>query len=110
MAIFLIVVAIFGKVITGFSVFGQSQINRLATGVGIILKGEVELVFSGVPATSDVLSKLIGVAMIDHGYSHNLISPSPAKFLLSCKITQHGKRFKATHSRGVGNRQPQASH
>jgi len=35
MATFLILVAIPGKVVTGFAVFGQPQINRLAIGVGM---------------------------------------------------------------------------
>jgi len=64
MAIFLITVAIIGKVITGFSVFGQPQINRLAIGVGMIPRGEVGLVFAGVGAASGVLSKSLGAAII----------------------------------------------
>ncbi|WP_414526471.1 cation:proton antiporter [Nodularia chucula] len=64
MAIFLIIVAIIGKVITGFSVFGQPQINRLAIGVGMVPRGEVGLVFAGVGAASGVLSKSLGAAII----------------------------------------------
>jgi Kef-type K+ transport system membrane component KefB len=64
MAIFLITVAIIGKVITGFSMFGQPQINRLAIGVGMIPRGEVGLVFAGVGAASGVLSKSVGAAII----------------------------------------------
>ena len=64
MAIFLITVAIIGKVITGFSVFGQPQINRLAIGVGMIPPGEVGLVFACVGAASGVLSKSLGAAII----------------------------------------------
>ncbi len=63
MAIFLITVAIIGKVITGLSVSGQPQINRLAIGVGMILRGEVGLVFAGVGAASGVLSKSLGAAI-----------------------------------------------
>jgi Kef-type K+ transport system membrane component KefB len=64
MPTFLIAVAIFGKVITGLTVFGQSQINRLAIGVGMIPRGEVGLVFAGVGAASGVLSKSLGAAII----------------------------------------------
>lgn len=35
-ATFLIVVAIIGKVITGFTIFGQPDTNRLAIGVGMV--------------------------------------------------------------------------
>ncbi|MFM7363487.1 MAG: cation:proton antiporter [Cuspidothrix sp.] len=64
MAIFLITVAIIGKVVTGLTVFGQPGINRLAIGVGMIPRGEVGLIFAGVGAASGVLSKPLGAAII----------------------------------------------
>jgi len=63
-AMFLITVAILGKVVTGLAVFGQPGINRLAIGVGMIPRGEVGLVFVGVGATSGVLSKSLEAAII----------------------------------------------
>ena len=63
-AIFLIVVAILGKVVTGWSVFGQAPINRLAIGVGMIPRGEVGLVFAGIGSASGVLSKPLEAAII----------------------------------------------
>ncbi|WP_421659330.1 cation:proton antiporter [Leptothermofonsia sp. ETS-13] len=64
MASFLILVAIFGKVVTGLSVFGQPGINRLAIGVGMIPRGEVGLVFASVGASSGVLGKSLEAAII----------------------------------------------
>lgn len=64
MATFLIVVAIIGKVVTGLTVFGQPQINRLAIGVGMIPRGEVGLVFAGVGSGSGILSKPLEAAII----------------------------------------------
>ncbi|MGA7937569.1 MAG: cation:proton antiporter [Kovacikia sp.] len=64
MASFLLVVAIFGKVVTGLSVFGQPGINRLAIGVGMIPRGEVGLVFAAVGSSSGVLSKPLEAAII----------------------------------------------
>lgn len=64
MASFLILVAIVGKVVTGFAVFGQPGINRLAIGVGMIPRGEVGLVFAAVGSTSGVLSKPLNAAII----------------------------------------------
>jgi Kef-type K+ transport system membrane component KefB len=64
MATFLILVAILGKVVTGFAVFGQPQINRLAIGVGRIPRGEVGLVFVGVSSATGVLSKPLEAAII----------------------------------------------
>ncbi|MEM8804508.1 MAG: cation:proton antiporter [Cyanobacteria bacterium P01_G01_bin.38] len=63
-ASFLVVVAIIGKVITGFAVFGQPGINRWAIGVGMIPRGEVGLVFAGVGAASGVLSESLDAAII----------------------------------------------
>ena len=63
-ALFLVVVAIIGKTITGFAVFGQPGINRLAVGFGMIPRGEVGLVFAGVGAASGVLSESLDAAII----------------------------------------------
>jgi len=63
-ATFLIVVAILGKVVTGFAVWGQPQLNQLAIGVGMIPRGEVGLVFAGVGAASGVLSPPLEAAII----------------------------------------------
>lgn len=64
MALFLIAIAIIGKVVTGFTVFGQGQINRLAIGVGMVPRGEVGLVFAGVGSASGVLSESLEAAII----------------------------------------------
>lgn len=63
-ATFLILVAIVGKVITGWTVFGQENINRPAIGIGMIPRGEVGLVFAGIGSASGVLSKPLEAAII----------------------------------------------
>jgi Kef-type K+ transport system membrane component KefB len=63
-ASFLMVVAILGKVVAGFTVFGQPGINRLAIGVGMIPRGEVGLIFAAVGSASGVLSKSLDAAII----------------------------------------------
>jgi Kef-type K+ transport system membrane component KefB len=63
-AVFLILIAIAGKLITGWVVFGQPGINRLAIGVGMIPRGEVGLVFAGIGAASGALNKPLEVAII----------------------------------------------
>jgi Kef-type K+ transport system membrane component KefB len=63
-ATFLLVVAIVGKVVTGFTVFGIPGVNRLAIGVGMIPRGEVGLVFAAVGSESGVLSKPLEAAVI----------------------------------------------
>ncbi|MBE9004971.1 cation:proton antiporter [Fortiea sp. LEGE XX443] len=81
MAIFLITVAIIGKVITGLSVFGQPQINRLAIGVGMIPRGEVGLVFAGVGAASGALSKPLGAAIIMMVIITTFLAPPLLRFV-----------------------------
>lgn len=63
-AVFLIAVAIIGKIVTGWAVFGQPGINRWAIGVGMIPRGEVGLVFAGIGSASGVLSKPLEVSII----------------------------------------------
>jgi len=63
-AAFLIAIAIVGKLVTGWSVFGQDKINRFAIGVGMIPRGEVGLVFAGIGSASGVLDKPLEAAII----------------------------------------------
>lgn len=63
-ATFLIAVAIVGKVITGWVVFGKPGVNRLAIGIGMIPRGEVGLVFAGIGSASGVLDKPLEAAII----------------------------------------------
>ena len=63
-AAFLVVVAIVGKVVTGWAVFGKPGINRLAVGFGMIPRGEVGLVFAGIGSASGVLDKPLEAAII----------------------------------------------
>ena len=63
-AAFLILVAVIGKVITGWAIFGREKINRLAIGIGMIPRGEVGLVFAGIGAASGVLDKPLQAAII----------------------------------------------
>ena len=44
--------------------FGQPGINRLESGVGMILRGEVGLVFAGIGAASGAIDKPLEVAII----------------------------------------------
>lgn len=64
LAVFLVVIAIIGKVITGWAVFGKPGINRLAIGVGMVPRGEVGLVFAGIGAASGALDKPLQAAII----------------------------------------------
>ncbi|MDB9517699.1 cation:proton antiporter [Roseofilum reptotaenium CS-1145] len=63
-ASFLVVVAIVGKVVSGFTLFGGEPVNRIAVGVGMIPRGEVGLVFAGVGSASGVLPESLDAAII----------------------------------------------
>ena len=82
-ATFLIAIAILGKVVTGFAVFGQPQINRLAIGVGMIPRGEVGLVFAGVGSASGVLSKPLEAAIIMMVILTTFLAPPLLRFVFS---------------------------
>ncbi|MDJ1178807.1 cation:proton antiporter [Roseofilum sp. BLCC_M91] len=63
-ASFLVIVAIVGKVVSGFTLFGGEPVNRIAIGVGMIPRGEVGLVFAGVGSASGVLPESLDAAII----------------------------------------------
>jgi Kef-type K+ transport system membrane component KefB len=63
-ALFLIAIAIIGKLVTGWAVFGQPNINRWAIGIGMIPRGEVGLVFAAIGAASGALDKSLQAAII----------------------------------------------
>ena len=74
-ATFLIVVAILGKVITGFTILGNPDLNKLAIGVGMIPRGEVGLVFAGVGSASGALSGATEAAIIVMVIATTFIAP-----------------------------------
>ncbi len=63
-AVFLVAVAIAGKLVTGWTVFGLPGINRAVIGVGMIPRGEVGLVFAGIGTASGILDKPLEVSII----------------------------------------------
>jgi Kef-type K+ transport system membrane component KefB len=74
-AVFLIGVAIVGKLAAGLGAFGKPGINRYAIGVGMIPRGEVGLVFAGVGAASGVLSDALDVSIIVMVIATTFVAP-----------------------------------
>ncbi|MEA5468955.1 cation:proton antiporter [Spirulina sp. 06S082] len=64
MAGFLILVAVLGKIIAGFTVWQESKLNRLAIGISMIPRGEVGLVFVGVGSAIGVLPESLEAAIV----------------------------------------------
>ncbi|MFM2302953.1 MAG: hypothetical protein RLZZ135_356 [Cyanobacteriota bacterium] len=83
---FLIVVAIVGKLVTGWVVFGQPGINRLAIGVGMIPRGEVGLVFAGIGSASGALDKPLEIAIIMMVILTTFIAPPLLRLAFSPSI------------------------
>ena len=79
-AAFLIVVAIIGKIITGWAIFGQEKVNRLAIGIGMVPRGEVGLVFAGIGAASGILDKPLQAAVIIMVILTTFIAPPLLRF------------------------------
>jgi len=80
-AAFLVVVALIGKVVTGFALVGQNDINRLAIGVGMIPRGEVGLVFVGVGSATGILSKSLEAAIIVMVILTTFLAPALLRFV-----------------------------
>ncbi|WP_238393245.1 cation:proton antiporter [Myxacorys almedinensis] len=87
---FLVIVAILGKVVTGWAVFGQPGINRLAIGVGMIPRGEVGLVFAGIGTASGVLSDPLEAAIIIMVILTTFIAPPCLRFIFEQDPSEAG--------------------
>ncbi|MCY7320328.1 MAG: cation:proton antiporter [Phormidesmis sp. CAN_BIN36] len=87
-AAFLVVVAIVGKVMTGFTLVGQSPLNRWAIGVGMIPRGEVGLVFAAIGASSGVLSDSLQAAIIVMVIMTTFVAPPLLRVAFSNQAAQ----------------------
>jgi Kef-type K+ transport system membrane component KefB len=87
---FLILVAILGKLVTGWVVLGRSNINRLAIGVGMIPRGEVGLVFAGIGAASGAIDKSLQVAIIMMVISTTFLAPLFLRFAFGSGVRGQG--------------------
>ncbi|WP_263858317.1 cation:proton antiporter [Waterburya agarophytonicola] len=75
-AAFLILVAIIGKVLAGFTIFNQPDLDKLAIGVGMIPRGEVGLVFVAVGSTSGVLTSSLEAGIVVMVIATTFIAPA----------------------------------
>jgi len=90
-ASFLIVVAIVGKVVAGFTIWGKPEINRLAIGVGMVPRGEVGLVFAGVGSASGALSPATEAAIIVMVIATTFIAPPLLKLVFRDEVLEPAK-------------------
>ena len=81
-ATFFVGVAIIGKLVTGWAVWGKPEINRLAIGVGMIPRGEVGLVFAGIGTASGVLDRPLEAAIIVMVIITTFLAPPLLQFVM----------------------------
>ncbi|WP_216901828.1 cation:proton antiporter [Synechococcus sp. CCY 9618] len=63
-ALFLLAVAIAGKVASGWSYFSKEKTNRLVVGLGMMPRGEVGLIFLGLGSQAGILSAPLEAAIL----------------------------------------------
>lgn len=80
----LIVVAIIGKLICGFSVFDK-DVNKLAIGVGMIPRGEVGLIFAEIGRRSGAINNELFAAVVVMVGITTFIAPPLLKMILQVK-------------------------
>ncbi len=74
-ALFLIIVAITGKIIAGFFAFSSEKISRLGIGTGMVPRGEVTLLFAGLGGAIGILPPSINVAIVLMVITTTFLSP-----------------------------------
>lgn len=84
-AAFLITVAIIGKVLAGFTVFGQPDLDKLAIGVSMIPRGEVGLVFVAVGSSSGVLTPSLEAGIVVKVIATTFIAPALLRVVFKSK-------------------------
>ena len=90
-AALLIAIAIVGKLVTGWAVFGQPGINHLAIGVGMIPRGEVGLVFAGIGSASGVLDKPLEAAIITMVIVTTFLAPPFLRYAFQNQVVEEGE-------------------
>lgn len=97
----LIVIAVIGKVLAGFTAFGNGSINRLAVGVGMIPRGEVGLVFAGLGASTGALSESLDAAVIIMVVVTTLVAPLLLRWLFPAQTEILGMDTATTEQAGL---------
>jgi Kef-type K+ transport system membrane component KefB len=78
----LLVIAVLGKVVSGFSVgWGKEKLNHLAIGVGMIPRGEVGLIFAQIGLSRDIISHEVFSAILIMVMLTTFISPPLLKVI-----------------------------
>ena len=85
MAGFLVVVAIFGKVVAGWGFISKQPTNRLVVGLGMMPRGEVGLIFLGLGTQAKLLNPSLEAAILLMVIGTTFLAP------LLLRLVIHGK-------------------
>ncbi|CAK6688636.1 cation:proton antiporter [Synechococcus sp. BA-124 BA4] len=83
MAAFLLVVAIIGKVASGWTYFSKEKTNRLVVGIGMMPRGEVGLIFLGLGTQAGLLTPALEAAILLMVIGTTFLSPILLRLVLS---------------------------
>jgi Kef-type K+ transport system membrane component KefB len=83
MAAFLLVVAIIGKVASGWTYLSKEKTNRLVVGLGMMPRGEVGLIFLGLGTQAGLLTPALEAAILLMVIGTTFLSPILLRVVLS---------------------------
>ena len=91
-AAFLFVVAVIGKVVAGWAVFGKEPTNHLVVGLGMMPRGEVGLIFLGLGTASGLLSPGLEAAILLMVIGTPFLAPVLLRLVLKDKPPEDGNQ------------------
>ena len=83
MALFLLVAAILGKVVSGWSYLSKEPSNRLVVGLGMLPRGEVGLIFLGLGTQAGILTPSLEAAILLMVIGTTFLAPLLLRLVLS---------------------------
>ena len=87
---FMFVVAIIGKVVAGWAVFGPQKTDKLVVGLGMLPRGEVGLIFLGLGTAAKLLSPGLEVAILLMVIGTTFLAPVLLRLVLKGKPPTDG--------------------
>ena len=87
---FMFIVAIIGKVVAGWAVFGKQKTNHLVVGLGMLPRGEVGLIFLGLGTAAKLLSPGLEAALLLMVIGTSFLAPVLLRLVLKGKPPEDG--------------------
>ena len=89
---FMFIVAIIGKVVAGWAVFGKQKTNHLVVGLGMLPRGEVGLIFLGLGTAAKLLSPGLEAAILLMVIGTTFLAPVLLRIVLKDKPPEDGNQ------------------